>query len=133
MGQHDGMHVDLDLRVVDAPPPSPGSTANVAARLVVPAAHPLLAGHFPGAPLVAGVQLLDAACRAVAQTLGRPLAIAAIDDVRWFQPVAPGVEVALAARVDEADGLLRCEGEWTAVAGRVASFRMQLRAVGPRP
>lgn len=125
------MAADLDLRVGDATQLASGVA--VAATLRVPAAHPLLAGHFPGAPLVAGVQLLEAACRALATALGRRLAIAAVDDVRWFQPVLPDVEVALALRADEVDGAFCCEGEWSGAGGRVASFRMRLRGAAPRP
>lgn len=125
------MAADLELHVAAAP--AADGAVQLTARLVVPPTHPLLAGHFPGAPLVAGVQLLEAACRALATALGRPCAIAAIDDVRWFQPVAPGAEVALAMRAASADDGQRCEGEWTGAGGRIAAFRMTVRTLPQRP
>jgi hypothetical protein len=64
--------------------PVAGSDGVLTGRCLVPAAHPILRGHFPGAPLVAGVQLLAAACAAAAQATGRTLAIAAIDDVLQY-------------------------------------------------
>lgn len=102
-------------------------------RCRVPAAHPILRGHFPGAPLVPGVQLLAAACAAAAQATGRALTIAAIDDVRWHAPVPPDAEVELrAALAPEARGL-GCAGEWLRAGERVAAFRMVLRDDLGRP
>lgn len=44
----------------------PGPAPEVrSARLVVPASHPCLPGHFPGNPVVPGVVLLDAVLEAV--------------------------------------------------------------------
>lgn len=122
------MVVDLELRLLPAAAPDA-----LAAALVVPPAHPLLAGHFPGAPLVAGVQLLEAACRAASAAAGQALAIAAVDDVRWFQPVAPGAAVTLQATLRAEGSAFACDGEWSAPAGRVAAFRMRLQQAPPRP
>lgn len=122
------MVVDLELRALPAATPDA-----LAAELVVPPAHPLLAGHFPGAPLVAGVQLLEAACRAAGAASGKALAIAAVDDVRWFQPVAPGAPVTLQATLRAEGGAFACDGEWSAPTGRVAAFRMRLQPAPSRP
>lgn len=120
--------VDLDLRLLPAATPEA-----LAATLVVPPAHPLLAGHFPGAPLVAGVQLLEAACRVAGAAAGRALAIAAVEDVRWFQPVAPGAAVTLQATLRAEGDAFACDGEWAAPPGRVAAFRMRLQPAPSRP
>lgn len=122
------MVVDLELRLLPAQ-----AAGALAATLVVPPAHPLLAGHFPGAPLVAGVQLLEAACRVASATTGQSFAIVAVDDVRWFQPVAPGAEVGLAAALRADGSAFACEGEWSGPAGRVAAFRLRLQAAPSRP
>ena len=61
--------------------------------------HPAFAGHFPGAPIVPGVVLLDAAVYAVLQAL-RPTPSADGDDdakricqvssAKFLSPVGPG-------------------------------------------
>jgi 3-hydroxyacyl-[acyl-carrier-protein] dehydratase len=61
--------------------------------------HPAFAGHFPGAPIVPGVVLLDAAVYAALQLLGcagRDSAKAdsagkcSIGSVKFLSPVGPG-------------------------------------------
>jgi 3-hydroxyacyl-[acyl-carrier-protein] dehydratase len=54
--------------------------------LVIPAQHPAFDGHFPGAPLLPGVVLLDEMLHVV-QPLGHGWAIAA---AKFLHPVRPG-------------------------------------------
>jgi 3-hydroxyacyl-[acyl-carrier-protein] dehydratase len=114
---------DLEL-TVDAQGLAPPCT--LAARLVVPASHPVLAGHFPGAPLVPGVLLLDAVRLAWERASGRAAALVAVDHARWLAPVAPGVALALRADVAAAGEHLAVAGEWLAAAHRVATFTLRL-------
>lgn len=59
------------------------------ARLRFPAAHPVFAGHFPGAPMVPGALLLAVALDALG--LARPgLEIAS---AKFLHPVPPEIEV----------------------------------------
>jgi 3-hydroxyacyl-[acyl-carrier-protein] dehydratase len=102
------------------------------ATLRVAAHHALLAGHFPGAPLVPGVLLLEAAVLAFGRSLGRTANLVAVDEARWFAPVAPGVEVALAAMVQATADGVSIQGEWQAEGRRVASFTVQV-AKGVEP
>ncbi|HEY8356194.1 MAG TPA: 3-hydroxyacyl-ACP dehydratase [Ramlibacter sp.] len=55
--------------------------------------HPAFAGHFPGAPIVPGVLLLDAALHAL-EAAGLPPA--GIASAKFLQPVAPAQQLALA-------------------------------------
>ena len=57
--------------------------------LVVPASHPALPGHFPGAPVVPGVVLLDFVLRFAEDWLGRPLRVAAIPQCKFLAPLLP--------------------------------------------
>jgi 3-hydroxymyristoyl/3-hydroxydecanoyl-(acyl carrier protein) dehydratase len=56
----------------------------LAARVVVPAEHPALPGHFPGRPIVPGVLLLDAVLQAAGMDQGR------LRFVKFTAPVQPG-------------------------------------------
>ena len=61
--------------------------------LVFAAGHPAFAGHFPGAPIVPGVLLLDAALHAAEQA---GMAATGIPSAKFLQPVGPGQPLELA-------------------------------------
>jgi len=62
--------------------------------------HPSLPGHFPGAPVVPGVVLLEAALARVLDDLpereGRPPVLAAVMMAKFLRVVLPGEEIAVA-------------------------------------
>lgn len=105
----------------------PGSPCELRTDLCVPAGHPVLAGHFPGAPVVPGVLLLDAVRQACEVAWQRPLQLGAVDDARFTAPLLPAVVASLRAEVVEADGGLAVAGEWATASGRIAAFRLRLR------
>lgn len=70
--------------------------------------HPAFAGHFPGAPIVPGVVLLDEALHAIACASGVSLAVCELRAVKFLSPLAPGVAVVLASEV-LANGAIRFE------------------------
>lgn len=57
--------------------------------LTLPDPHPATDGHFPGAPVLPGVVLLDEALRVIAAdgALARPWRVSA---VKFLRPVRPG-------------------------------------------
>ena len=99
------------------------------ASFCVPPLHPVLAGHFPTAPLVPGVLLLDGVRRACELAFAAPLAIRAVLDVRFLQPVQPGEVLTLSVAVSGEAPHLEVEGVWLGAGGRVAAFRLHM---GPR-
>lgn len=69
--------------------------------LLIAPDHPAFAGHFPGAPIVPGVVLLDAAVHAVLQAL-RPSTSGSgsrtscqISAAKFLSPVGPGEPLTL--------------------------------------
>lgn len=72
--------------------------------LLIAPDHPAFAGHFPGAPIVPGVVLLDAAVHTVLQAL-RPSAwsdgdsmmtVCQISSAKFLSPVGPGETLTIA-------------------------------------
>ena len=62
-------------------------------RGIVTVDHPMLAGHFPGHPIVPGAWLLAWVVAAAARRLsstGESRSIAAIKRVKFLRPLAPG-------------------------------------------
>lgn len=116
------MATEADLQLGDVA----CANGELRATLCVPASHPILPGHFPGAPIVPGVLLLEAVRRACECVHGAPLAIAEVLDVRFSRPVAADERVALRAQIDAAEALLDVTGEWSAGDARVALFRLRL-------
>ena len=63
---------------------------NGVTQWMVPPNHPAFAGHFPGAPILPGVVLLDAALQAIAAATGIELDTCEIGAVKFLHPVNPG-------------------------------------------
>jgi 3-hydroxymyristoyl/3-hydroxydecanoyl-(acyl carrier protein) dehydratase len=61
--------------------------------------HPAFAGHFPGAPIVPGVLLLDAALHAC-EAAG--VAVTGVASAKFLQPVAPGQSLSMRCRTGAA-------------------------------
>jgi 3-hydroxyacyl-[acyl-carrier-protein] dehydratase len=61
-------------------------------RLPLPIAadHPAFAGHFPGAPIVPGVVLIDCALAAIQTAQAQNLLPGEFSVVKFLQPVHPG-------------------------------------------
>ena len=83
---------------------------NDATHWTVPLDHPAFAGHFPGAPILPGVILLDAALHAIAAATGIALDICDISSVKFLSPAGPGEEL-LIRHVLSASGTIRFDVE----------------------
>ena len=90
----------------------PRSRVPVPERCMVGADHPMLAGHFPGHPIVPGAWLLAWVVAAVKGHLaagGEARAIAAVKRAKFLRPLAPDqtFECALQRRMPAADSEAR--------------------------
>jgi predicted LPLAT superfamily acyltransferase len=66
------------------------SAVELVTTFTVDTGHPSLAGHFPGAPIVPGVLLLDETLRAVEQADGAAGTEWRIGSAKFLKPVRPG-------------------------------------------
>lgn len=57
--------------------------------LRITADHPSLPGHFPGAPLVPGVVLLDQVLLAAEKWLNQPLRVSVLTQTKFNSPLLP--------------------------------------------
>lgn len=60
------------------------------AQFLIEPTHPALPGHFPGAPVVPGVVVLDEVRAIAARWLGEPLLLAGLPQVKFSAPLLPG-------------------------------------------
>ena len=67
-------------------------SARIEARLSVAADHPSLPGHFPGQPVVPGVLLLERLIEAAEESIGSPLRVTGMPQVKFLAPLLPGEE-----------------------------------------
>lgn len=56
---------------------------------IIPADHPSLAGHFPGAPIVPGVIVLDEVAAALAEWR-KDSRLTGVTSVKFIAPIKPG-------------------------------------------
>ena len=64
-------------------------TRSCEAWICIPANHPSLPGHFPGAPIVPAVVLLDQVVDAAERKLERALHITGLPQVKFVAPLLP--------------------------------------------
>jgi 3-hydroxymyristoyl/3-hydroxydecanoyl-(acyl carrier protein) dehydratase len=72
----------------------------------VPHAHPAFAGHFPGAPILPGVVLLDETLRRIADTCGCEWLHCRVQSAKFLRVVRPGDELRVEFE-QQGDGSIR--------------------------
>ena len=70
---------------------------------------PVFAGHFPGAPIVPGVFLIESVRVAAERSCRASLRIAAVVDAKFLAPVLPDAEIVLAGTIVPDGDALRCD------------------------
>ena len=66
-------------------------------------AHPCLAGHFPGQPIVPGVLLLDRVLARAETCIGQRLNVTSLPVAKFTRPLLPGEEAVLQLEVHETE------------------------------
>jgi 3-hydroxyacyl-[acyl-carrier-protein] dehydratase len=110
----------------------------LAATAVVPvlADEPVLAGHYPGFPVLPGVCVVECVHRAA---LAAPpdertdLQLAAIDSARFLGPVFAGDELVIELVWSAGAGEWSCQAEVGTARGRSARLRLRYRSGPPEP
>lgn len=90
--------------------------------LSLPVPHPAVEGHFPGAPILPGVVLLDEALRVIERATGTPAARWQLSSVKFLSPALPG-ERLLLEHEPLASGAIRftiSSGDRTVATGHLA-------------
>ncbi len=82
------------------------SGAVLEGRFNVPADHPCLAGHFPGAPIVPAVLMLDLSCAVLRQLRPELGPLREVKSVKFMRPVRPDEAVRVSFS-ESAPGALR--------------------------
>lgn len=98
----------------------------------VGADEPLLAGHYPGFPIVPGVCLIECVHRSLlirASRLGSSVELDVVESTRFLQPVFPGDRIVTEVRVDGAEELWRCIASVSTERGRAAEVRLRYRVL----
>ena len=91
-----------------------------------PRSSPVFAGHFPHAPILPGVVLIDAAVQVVAQAMRRKLRLSQLSNAKFNNVVEPDQAVVLSFKVspDPADARrVKVAGKWNREGTKIAEFQ----------
>lgn len=79
-------------------------------------AHAALPGHFPGAPVVPGVVVLDEVLAAAERWCGAPLTLRGLPQAKFLAPLLPGEQASIALERDGASLRFRVSRDGTLLA-----------------
>lgn len=101
--------------------------AGLRATACFPAELPVFAGHFPRAPLVPGVFLIEVVRCACERCFSRVFLLQEVRDARFTGRLLPGELLEIEVAWRELDGGLRIDSVLRGPGGPVAELRLQLR------
>ncbi len=87
--------------------------------------EPVFMGHFPNAPLLPGVVLIDVAVELVARALKRPLRLERLSNVKFCRAVLPEEDIRFAFTATPEDGgseRIKVSGRWFRSAEKIAEL-----------
>ncbi len=82
-------------------------------------------GHFPQAPVLPGVVLIDTAVRLVSSVMKRPLRLERLSNVKFCRAVLPDEEITFAfkaTRADDGSERIKVSGRWFREAEKIADL-----------
>ena len=91
-----------------------------------PRSSPIFEGHFPQAPILPGVVLIDAAVQIAAQATRRKLRLSYLSNAKFTNVVEPEQTVVLTFKVspDPADARrVKVAGKWNREGTKIAEFQ----------
>ena len=91
-----------------------------------PRSSPVFEGHFPQAPILPGVVLIDAAVQIAAQAMRRKLRLSQLSNAKFTNVVEPDQAVVLSFKVspDPADASrVKVAGKWNREGAKIAEFQ----------
>jgi len=123
---------DLPLRVVAPATPAVaphGSVRELTAEVAVllDPAFDAFAGHFPGAPVLPAMCLVDLALRAASLVAGADLDLVSVERARFSRRILPGEELSIRVTLGAAGGGTRSVAADLLVLGEAAAH-LRLRA-----
>lgn len=95
-------------------------------QVVFPSSEKYFEGHFPYAPILPGVVLVDAAMEIAATVVKQPLRWVKLANVKFCNVVLPDQEICFAFKIspENNDGaLLRLSGRWTRGDEKIADLQ----------
>ena len=103
---------------------TPGVAAGEA-RVRFAGTDPVFVGHFPHAPVLPGVVLIDAAVEIVSRVMQQPLRLERLASVKFCSAVLPDEELGFtfkAAPADGDSGRVKVSGRWFRDADKIAEL-----------
>lgn len=91
-----------------------------------PRSSPVFEGHFPQAPILPGVVLIDVAVQIAAQAMRRKLRLSQLSNAKFTNVVEPDQAVVLSFKVspDPADASrVKVAGKWNREGAKIAEFQ----------
>ena len=110
-----------------------GCTSVVAVR--IDPDEPVFAGHYPGFPIFPGVCVVECVHRGAVATVpgGGSVELAAMESVRFTNPVHPGDEIEITMRWRRSAGAWTCAARVQGPRAAAAQVRLRYRIVSETP
>lgn len=104
-----------------------GPNGGVVATYQFTADLPVFIGHFPNAPIVPGVFLIESVRSAIERHRAAQFSIVSVDEAKFLGPVLPGDSVEVCAHIVQEHSSIRCVADLRTGDAVVARIKLRLR------